>query len=158
MSFGKELAGLFRRDLTRLSQEIRAFPDDLTLWRVAPGVTNCAGNLVLHLEGNLREYFGRQLAGVPYQRDRSREFSASGVPQGELAARVEALLQTVPGWIESLPEGKWDAPYPEQVLDGIRSTRQFAISLHGHFNWHLGQIDYLRRVLTGAGALKLAGL
>ena len=63
-----ELAALYKRDLTRVIQEVQAFPDEASLWRIAPGVTNSAGNLVLHLEGNLREYIGRQLGGVAYTR------------------------------------------------------------------------------------------
>ena len=56
-----ELAALFARDLRRLQQQLDAFPDDATVWATAPGVTNSAATLALHLEGNLREYIGRQL-------------------------------------------------------------------------------------------------
>jgi hypothetical protein len=69
-----ELAALFRRDLNRLIQELRAFPSDEKLWAVLPGISNSAGNLILHLEGNLREYIGRQLGGVAYTRQRDLEF------------------------------------------------------------------------------------
>jgi hypothetical protein len=72
-----ELAALFRRDIARLLQQIHAFPDDASLWQAVPGVNNCAGNLVLHLEGNLREFVGRQLGGVPYQRNRPAEFCSN---------------------------------------------------------------------------------
>ena len=75
MSVASSLAHLFARDLARLAQEVDAFPDDVFLWEVPAGITNPVGNLILHLEGNLREYIGRQLAGVPYLRDRPREFS-----------------------------------------------------------------------------------
>lgn len=65
MSFSNGLSMLFRRDLTRLNQQIEAFPDDASLWSVLPGITNSAGNLVLHLEGNLKEFVGRQLGKLP---------------------------------------------------------------------------------------------
>src|SRR4029079_9711561 len=83
MKLAQELGALFDRDLTRLEQELRAFPDTETLWMVAPGVSSAAGTLALHLEGNLREYIGRQLGHHEYTRDRACEFSARGVPQQE---------------------------------------------------------------------------
>ena len=73
------LAALFSRDLTRLVQELQAFPSDESLWERAPGVKNSAGNLVLHLEGNLREFVGRQLGQVAYKRARDQEFAPNGV-------------------------------------------------------------------------------
>jgi hypothetical protein len=84
MGFGSELAALFQRDLTRLAQEVRAFPDDATLWSNAPGVHNSAGNFVLHLEGNLHGYIGRQLGGVDYRRCRDVGFSEAHLTLEEL--------------------------------------------------------------------------
>jgi hypothetical protein len=78
-----ELAALFSRDITRLIQELQAFPDTASLWKTQPGVTNSAGNLALHLEGNLREYIGRQLGHVDYTRDRPAEFGRKDVEQAE---------------------------------------------------------------------------
>jgi uncharacterized damage-inducible protein DinB len=153
---GGELAALFQRDLTRLSQQLAAFSDDGSVWQTLPGVTNSAGNLVLHLEGNLREYIGRQLGGVPYQRVREREFAESDVSVKELQSRVEALQSYIPGVISKLTNGDLEKLFPEQVFIEPMTTSQFLIHLHGHFNYHLGQIDYLRRVLTQKGAVRFA--
>lgn len=153
-----ELASLFARDLHRLRQELSAFPDTTALWAVGPGVTNAAASLALHLEGNLREYIGRQLGGHDFTRDRPREFSARGIAQAEIVARIDAVMASIPPVIAELSEEALDATYPEDVLGSPRSTRQFLIHLLGHFNYHLGQIDYLRRLTTGAGAMPLAGL
>src|SRR5690242_6977458 len=98
----KELAALDARDLARLLQELRAFPDTDALWAVAPGVSNAAGTLALHLEGNLREYIGRQVGHFEYTRDRPREFSARGVAQAELIQRIEAVRQAIPPVIGAL--------------------------------------------------------
>ena len=152
----REIAALFRRDLTRLAQEVATFPTDETLWRTLPGVTNSAGNLVLHLEGNLCEYLGRQLAGVDYVRHRKQEFSLCGLSREELAARIDALAQTIPAVLEALQPEDFAKMYPQQVFGKPITTGQFLIHLHGHFNWHMGQIDYLRRVLTEGGAIGLA--
>ena len=158
MNLGTELAALFRRDLMRLAQEVEQFPDDATLWNTAPGIRNSAGNLTLHLEGNLREYIGRQLGGVTYARNRKQEFSATGLARAELKERIEALASSIPKVISGLSGADWESVYPEQVLGIPLSTAQFLIHLHGHFNYHLGQIDYLRRVLTQGGAVDFAQL
>jgi len=153
-----ELASLYTRDLTRLRQQIEAFPDTATLWATVPGVSNAAGTLTLHLEGNLREYVGRQLGHLEYQRDRPAEFSTRGLAREELAARADGLRTQIPAMIAGLSEPALAATYPEAVLGVPMSTRQFLIHLSGHLNYHLGQIDYLRRVSTGNGAITLAGL
>jgi len=153
-----ELAALFARDLKRLIQELAAFPDTASVWTTAPGVTNAAGTLALHLEGNLREYIGRQLGGIAYARDQPLEFSQRGVEQRELVVRIEPVRAMVSGVIDALSEQQLAAIYPEQVLGAPITTRQFVVHLSGHLNYHLGQIDYLRRFTTSSGAIGLAGL
>jgi hypothetical protein len=150
------LAPLFRRDLARLGQQIDAFPNDEALWQTLPGVTNAAGNLVLHLEGNLREYVGRQLGKLPYRRNRELEFSLKGMSKSELGARIAELRLSIPSVIEGLSLEQMEMAYPEAVLGAPVSTQHFLIHLYGHLNWHLGQVDYLRRILTGDGAIKPA--
>src|SRR5258706_13687869 len=113
MNLGTELAALFRRDLTRLAQEIAQFPDDASLWNTASGVRNSAGNLALHLEGNLREYIGRQLGGVDYSRNRKQEFSGTGLTRAEMTARMEALANSIPDVIAGLSGTDWESIYPE---------------------------------------------
>ena len=156
--FAAELAGLYRRDLTRLAQQLRAFPDTQALWTVVPGVANAAGTLALHLEGNLREYIGRQLGGIEYARDRPLEFAARGVERSELIRRVDETREMIAQIVGSLTAPTLDAIYPEPYDGAPISTRQFLVHLAGHLNYHLGQVDYLRRIVTGAGPISLAGL
>lgn len=158
MTLQDELARLFRRDLRRLRRQILAFPSDDALWRVPPGITNPAGALALHIEGNLREYVGRQVGGTPYVRDRAAEFSGRGVPVAEVAARVDALLELVPSVISSLSAERLEAEHPELVLDMPTSVRELLLHLYAHLSWHLGQIDSARRVVTGHGAIPAVGL
>jgi DinB superfamily len=158
MTLQEGLAKLFTRDLTRLIQELRAFPDDETLWLRAPGVKNSAGNLVLHLEGNLREYIGRQLGQVPYSRVRDREFAADGLSREEMLQRMEQVKELVVTIVSGLSDADLNAVFPERVLEAPLSARDFLIHLHGHLNFHLGQIDYLRRILTEGSAVAFAGL
>lgn len=153
-----ELSALLVRDIERLIQELRAFPDTDAIWHTAPGVTNSAGTLALHLEGNLREYVGRQLGDIPYSRQRPLEFSTRGVDQSELIARLEAVKGSIPRVIGALSDSQLAANFPEAVLGKPMTTRQFLIHLLAHFGYHLGQVDYLRRITTGKGAIELAAL
>lgn len=153
-----ELAGFFRRDLSRLLQELQAFDDDAQLWKTTEGISNSAGNLALHLEGNLREYIGRQLGNTPYQRRREEEFAGLGVPRADLVKRLGDVSSIVVRAISELSDEVLLAPFPERVLGIDWSTQQFLFHLLSHCNYHLGQIDYLRRFLTGRGAIELAPL
>ena len=90
------LPTLFARDLARLIQELTAFPDTASVWKTAPGVSNAAGTLALHLEGGLRHFIGWQLGKIEYKRDRPLEFSARGVERAELIARLEAVKASIP--------------------------------------------------------------
>jgi DinB superfamily len=155
---GAELAALFKRDLTRLAQELRAIPSDGALWMKPPGISNSIGNLVLHLEGNLREYVGRQLGAVPYARQRDLEFSQTGLPLENLRARVEPLATLIPEIITSLSDADLKRLYPEEPFNSPISTGQYLVSLNCHLNYHLGQIDYLRRILTQGGAVDFVQL
>jgi len=153
------LAELFARDLTRLLQEVQAFAGhDALLWETGGRAANSCGNLALHLEGNLREYVGRQLGGHAYTRQRDREFADRGLTVDELAARLRDLPQLIPGVVAGLPPGASEQVYPQNVLGRPLSTGQFLLHIYGHLNYHLGQMDYLRRAMLGQPALALAAL
>lgn len=158
MAFSNELAALLQRDLTRLVQEVQAFPSDEILWKVLPGVTNSAGNLTLHLEGNLREFIGRQLGQIDFQRDRPAEFGSSGRTRAELVRGIEAVRDTIPAVVARLNAETLAASFPEKVLTGPLPAQQFLMHVYGHLSYHLGQIDYLRRILTTGEAIPFASL
>jgi len=154
----EEIAALFRRDLTRLLEELGAFPTEDKLWEKLPGISNSAGNLILHLDGNLREYIGRQLGGLDYRRERDLEFSGGPAPAAVLREKIEWLRERIPAVVRALPDEVLARDYPEQMWGSRLSTRQFLIHLDAHFNYHLGQIDYLRRVLTAGTAVDFTQL
>jgi uncharacterized damage-inducible protein DinB len=147
MSFVKDLASLFARDLTKMVEQIRAFPSDEAFWETPRGITNSAGTLALHIDGNLREYVARQLGGVSYTRDRPSEFSVREVPRDEIIVRISKLSETIPSIIEGLTEQQLDDVYPDVVFDAPMQTRWFLLHLYGHLNWHRGQMDYVRRIV-----------
>ena len=123
MSVAGDLASLFGRDLSKVVEQVRAFPGEEALWETPPGITNSAGTLTLHIDGNLREYIGRQLGGVSYTRDRPSEFSARGVPRDQLIARTSELCALIPSIIASLSDTQLEAIYPEVVFDAPMPTR-----------------------------------
>jgi len=153
-----ELSALYARDLTRLIQELNAFPDTASLWKTAPGVTNAAGTLALHLEGGLRHFIGFRIGKIEYKRDRPLEFSARGVERQELIARLEAVKASIPKVIAALSDAELDAIDPANGTDKPMTVRQWLIHLYAHLSYHTGQVDYLRRFVTGNGAIDLAAL
>ncbi len=153
-----EISELYVRDISRLLQEVDSFPDDASLWRVLPGISNSAGNLVLHLEGNLREFIGRILGGVPFERKRDAEFSSTGLSRDELHARVDRLRETIPPVIRRLPGESLNTIQPRPISNRPISTLQYLMLLYAHLSYHLGQIDYLRRVITGGSAIAFTEL
>ncbi len=156
MTLTQELAELFDRDLRRLAQQIEAFPNDALLWETRPGLANSAGNLALHLEGNLREFLGRQFGGVPYVRQRDLEFSTRNLSRAELSERITKLRQVLGEVFAAAPN--LDADSGETRFGVPMSWRQFALHLYAHFSYHLGQIDATRRLLSGGAALDYAGI
>jgi hypothetical protein len=158
MTIAEGLVALFSRDLTRLIQELQAFPNDGMLWQRAPGVKNAAGNLVLHLEGNLREYIGRQLGQVAYVRTRPQEFELHGLSRDDLVRRMEQVKELIATVLGRLSDSDLAATHPERALEIDVSSHNLLVHLHGHLNFHLGQIDYLRRILTEGSAVAFAGL
>jgi uncharacterized damage-inducible protein DinB len=158
MSVSADLAALYTRDLTRLIQELQAFPDTASVWKTVPGVSNAAGTLALHLEGGLRHFIGFRIGKIEYKRDRPLEFSARGVERTELIAGLEAVKASIPAVIARLSDAELDVIDPANGTDKPMTTRQWLIHLYGHLNYHLGQVDYLRRFVTGNAAIDLAAL
>ena len=139
---------LFNRDLNRLYKQIEAYTDEAVLWQRAEGILNTAGNLCLHLVGNLNEYIGRQLGNIPYQRNRPLEFSATGVSKKELLELIQATQKVVENSLQMLNDSDFLSTFPENVLGYEMTIHYFLVHLNGHLNWHLGQIDYHRRILS----------
>ena len=142
------LATLLERDLQKLQQEIEAYQDEQTLWRIAPGISNSAGNLCLHLLGNLNTYIGAQLGHSGYVRHRELEFSAKYVPRAELLAGITETRRVVANALAVVSEEQLAAEYPTPVFDAPASLAQFLVHLATHLTYHLGQINYHRRLLA----------
>ena len=150
-----DLLVLFRRDLGCFIREVESFPDDATLWRTVPGVTNSAGNLALHVAGNLRHFVGAVIGGTGYQRNREAEFAQKEGRRTEVIAELEVTASEVEAGLRALTPEALALPYPQSVLGHQPPTARFLVHLAAHLAFHLGQAGYLRRALTGkAGATR----
>lgn len=149
-SLGADFARILERNLDALATQIRAYPDDESVWRVADGITNSAGTLAVHLVGNLQHFVGSALGGTGYVRDREREFGERDVPREEILARIVECRETVTGALATVEDAVMRAPYPGTLPPAFEgwSTHLFLIHLAAHFGWHLGEVDYHRRLLT----------
>lgn len=140
------LINLFERDLSKLEQEIAAYETPDGLWKVLPGITNSAGNLCLHLCGNLQHYVGAVLGQTGYIRNRELEFSARNVSTEDLLVLVSSTRRIVLTVIAGLTAADLENTYPEKVFSGTMGTGHFLVHLSTHLNYHLGQINYHRRL------------
>lgn len=147
------LRRVIRRDLATLAAQLDAYPDDQALWRPVPGITNVGGTLVLHLAGNVRHFVGAQLGGTGYVRDRDGEFNRRDVPRGELRAIVAAARTEADRTLGALGDAALERTYPLAVGGVSLVTGQLLLHLATHFAYHLGQLDYHRRMATGGGAV-----
>jgi len=143
------LAAILDRDLAALRREVEAYPDERDLWREMPGVANVGGTLVLHLTGNVQHYFGTRLAGTSYVRDRSAEFTRRNVPRSELLREIDAARAAVKAASTTVGAAQLAADFPETVGGSRVRTDDYLVHLAVHFAYHLGQLDYHRRAVTG---------
>lgn len=147
---GHDLSTLLIRELQALQREMQLFPDDQSIWRTVPGVTNSAGTLALHVAGNLKHYIGAILGETGYVRNRPEEFARRTATRAEVVAELDAAIDVVQDVLARLPPDRYDRTYPEMVIqDGELTTDRFLMHLCTHAACHLGQAGYLRRVLTG---------
>lgn len=146
----QSLNQLFTRDLDRLSQEISAYTNEADLWLTPEGISNSAGNLCLHLIGNLNHFIGTFLGQSGYVRQRELEFSDKDIPVQKMKAQIEELKLIIDKALANMRDEQLEQLYPIRVFsDGKKVTTGFMLThLAGHLNYHLGQINYHRRLLT----------
>lgn len=142
------LIEIFDRDLAKLKAEIEAYENEGDLWSVEGEIPNSAGNLCLHLAGNLRHFFGAILGGTGYMRDRDAEFASKFVPRAQLVEEVEAATSDVRSVLEKITDEDLQKNYPIEVFGKPMTTEFFVVHLATHLNYHLGQINYHRRFLS----------
>ena len=144
------LKTIFKRDLNKLKQEIELYQSEKNLWRIDKSILNSSGNLCLHLVGNLNTYIGAILGQSDYIRNRDQEFSLKDIPQKELIQKIEDTIVVVDRVMSMLKESDLQKEYPILVLAEKTSTEYFLVHLAAHLSYHLGQVNYHRRLLDSA--------
>jgi uncharacterized damage-inducible protein DinB len=143
------LIQLFERDLNRLMTEIGLYKEEATIWKIEKGISNSTGNLTLHLIGNLNTYIGKELGGTGYVRNRELEFSAKFVKRDLLIEQLNATLEMVKTTLSSLSNEDLNLEYPILVFTEKTTTEYLLVHLTTHLTYHLGQINYHRRLIEG---------
>jgi len=138
---------LFTRDLQKLRTEIELYQDESNLWKTEKNITNSAGNLCLHLVGNLNHFIGNVLGNSGYIRNRELEFTDKNVPKSTLLQQIDETKIAVINVLSSITQDELEMDYPLLVLDQQMTTNFFILHLMGHLTYHLGQINYHRRML-----------
>lgn len=141
------VAQLLERDLSKLKQEISTYQSEKTLWAIDGDIKNSAGNLCLHLCGNLQHFIGTVLGKTQYIRNREAEFSSKGISKELLIKEIETTILSVHQTLPKLEPSALEQNYPIEVLGKPMTTGFFLIHLAGHLNYHLGQVNYHRRLL-----------
>ena len=144
-----DLISIFTRDLDKLKDEIVSFHDEQNIWRKEGDISNPSGNLCMHLIGNLNWFIGNQLGDTDYIRKRELEFSVVDVPKIELIERIDETKITVINVLSHLDEDDLDKTFPIEVFGKPMTIRFFLLHLTTHLAYHLGQINYHRRILEG---------
>jgi hypothetical protein len=147
----EDVRRLLVRELQAFAREVGLFPDDESLFRTVPGVTNSAGNLALHVCGNLKHFVGAVLGGTGYLRNRDAEFATRSGRREDIARELHETAGVVSEALGHLPQEALDKPYPQPVANLQLPCRLFLIHLAVHLSFHLGQAGYLRRIVTGDG-------
>ncbi|WP_261510597.1 DinB family protein [Chryseobacterium paludis] len=141
------LKSLYTRDLNKLKSEIEAYQNEESIWLIDKHISNSAGNLCLHLVGNLSHFVGAILGHSGYIRNRELEFSLKNIPRTELIQQIESTIEVVNSSLDKLTDSHLKNEYPLEALGYKMTTEYFLIHLIGHLSYHLGQINYHRRLL-----------
>jgi len=143
-----EISKLFERDLNRLLKEIDQYTMEEELWILNGEIKNSAGNLALHICGNLQHFIGAILGNTGYIRERENEFSDKNIPVSVIKDRIATTIEVVKATLEELDPELLASAYPHEVFGHSMSTQYFIQHLYGHLNYHIGQINYHRRIIS----------
>lgn len=147
MTLNQTLRTLFERDIQRVITEIESYKNEENLWKLDGEILNSAGNLCLHLIGNLNHFIGAEIGQTGYIRERELEFSQKNIPKKELIEKLEEVTKIVDTSIKSLSEEELYAETSVPKFTEKQTTAFLFLHLHAHLNYHLGQINYHRRLL-----------
>ena len=142
------LLEFYERDLQKLSEEINAYENEQVIWMTKEGINNSAGNLCLHLIGNLKHFIGATLGNTGYIRERDKEFSLKNIPKSDLISSVHETKSIVLKTLQKVSAEDLEKDFPLEKHNKIVTTENMLMHLLIHLGYHLGQINYHRRILT----------
>ena len=142
------LSNLFIRDLNKLESELSQYPNEESIWKIDKSIANSGGNLVLHLCGNLQHFIGTVLGKTGYVRNRDNEFAAKNIPRKDLLTEIDNTRKAMSATLANLTDEQLKANYPIEVFGKPMTTTYFLVHLSGHLGYHLGQVNYHRRLLA----------
>ena len=144
--FIQSLQDVLIRDLDKLADDLKQYPSEESLWQVDGLIKNSAGNLCLHLCGSLQHFIGTVLGKTSYIRNREAEFATRNVPREKLLAEIAQTKKALEATLATLTEAQLKSNYPVDVLGKPMTTLYFLLHLAAHLGYHLGQLNYHRRL------------
>jgi hypothetical protein len=141
------LANFYESDIRKLIEEVNLFQNEDDLWKTQGTIKNSSGNLVLHLIGGLNHYVGATLAHTGYIRNRDLEFTQKNVKREDLIKMLEALIPLITGTLNAMTPETMEAPFPIMFDNANNSHTYVLVRLLAHLDYHLGQVNYLRRMM-----------
>ena len=145
--FPNAMAALFERDIKKLAEELKLYPDEATIWQIKGDILNSGGNLTLHLIGNLRHFIGAIVGQTGYIRQRDLEFSSKNIPRETLTSELMDVSEMVKNVITAVPESQWLENFPVQKHGETVTMPFMMLHLLAHLEYHLGQVNYHRRLV-----------
>jgi hypothetical protein len=142
------LSNLFERDLEKLKTELLAYENEGAMWVVVPGIGNSAGNLGLHIVGNLKNFIGAALGNTGYLRNRDAEFTTKDVPREKIIADINEVISIVKSTVGALTPAQLDEIYPLDKWKDPVTVNFLLLHLLTHLSYHLGQVNYHRRLVS----------
>ncbi|MEO9022046.1 MAG: DUF1572 family protein [Ginsengibacter sp.] len=141
------IADLYERDLEKLAKEISLYKNENDLWKAKEGIINPGGNLAVHIIGSVNYFVGSILGNTGYVRDRDGEFSVKNISREQILADLENAKKMAVKVLSAIPEEEMKKEYPIKIAGQTSPVRDTLVFFLAHLNYHLGQLNYLRRMI-----------
>lgn len=143
----QNIKALYLTQLDALREEISLYKNENDLWVLTGEIKNTPGNLCLHICGNLNYFIGALIGNTGYVRDREKEFSDKNTGRESLYKNIDDTKNMIINVFDNLGNYDFTKIYPDNKF-GENPTYAFVFArLVSHLSYHLGQINYHRRIL-----------
>jgi hypothetical protein len=137
---------LFIRYIDQMKEEISAYKDEADIWKLTGSINNSPGTLTLHMCGNLQHFVGAVIGNTEYVRNRDEEFAKKNASRNDLLTELEVTRNIVDAEFDNLDDDRLEEKFPSTHF-GEDISYGYALSrLISHFAYHVGQINYHRRM------------